>query len=181
MKLITALLIILSFNCYAQDQPVVGLNVTFGTMARSLQPISGSYEGIEVGYRIPVKPRLYWEITGWNTDLEHLIVNHDTATRQAFGLEFGIAGGIGFKMVKTENFSFTIVPQLGGVFDTQNTDRSHYASNIIVSHFNPVARLLFRLDYKMFEISAGNSYQCNPAVNSRAYFNRVWFGIGMTQ
>lgn len=173
-------LLLISANCFAQEHDVVGLTVTYGLRPKSPYAINGSFEGIELGYRVNSKPG-YWEITAWNTDLEHLILGKDTATRQAFGLEFGIASGVGIKMITKDQFSITVMPQLGGVYDTQNTDRSHYANNIIVSHFSPVARLLFRVNYKMIEITAGDSYQYNPAVNSRTYFNKVWFGIGMTQ
>lgn len=181
--ILTTILILLSITCFAQDHDIVGLTVTYGFKPKSQYAINGSYEGIELGYRFNVKPAVinYWEVTVWNTDLEHLILGKDTATRQAFGLEFGIASGVGISMIHHKDFSVVIMPQLGGVFDTQNTDRSHYANKIIVSHFNPVARLLFRIDYKMFEIMAGDSYQYNPAVNSHTYFNKVWFGIGMTQ
>lgn len=192
MKKIIILLLLaaVSIKTWGQTNSyLINLNVTYGIKPHSPYDINGSFEGIELEYRkninydsfTPPKFLRYWEIQVWNTDLEHLTLSHDTATTQAFGMEFGIAGGIGLGLLKTKNISVVFTPQLGGVYDTQNTDRSHYANNIIVTHFNPVARGILRIDYKMIELSVGDSYQYNPLINSHTYFNKIWFGIGMTQ
>lgn len=177
-KLITLLLVVIGLQAAAQTATIEA-NYGSDAMSRPVK-LHGGYEGLAISYRWE-RPKGYFEVQVWNTDLTRLHSGKDSSSYNSFGAEYGIGAGWGFQVFRVGEVSLNIITQVGLTYNNGGTTDSHYGAVFQDRVLKPVIRGMVQLNCGIGFLTFGSEYETSSFINNRPYINRFWFGIGVRQ